>query len=163
VGFVPRGGTPTCGLAQGFKVNPDRLRETSRATNASSDPVEGPAMEPIYDSLGQVCGWLDETNILDLDGRYRALIRGEHIYSYRDGTHTGWFEDGAIWDSSFTAVGFIDGVIAGLAIPGRSGTPGRPGRPGRPGTPGLSGVPGRPGRSNSWSRETWTSWAPPAV
>ena len=119
-------------------------------------------MEPVYGKNGLVVGWLDAEDILDLDGRYRALVRNGNIYSYQDGSHVGWFEDGVLWDSNFTAVGFLTSTTSGLALPGRGGTPGRPGRAGRPGRPGLAGVPGRPGRSNAWSTHSWESWAPPA-
>ncbi len=120
-------------------------------------------MEPIYDSRGSVVAGLRGDDIHDLNGRYRAFVSGGSIFSYRNGNHVGWFENGWVRDSNMRAVGFLSRATAGPGKPGRAGVPGSPGIPGRPGRPGRAGVPGRPGRSNAWSALSWSDFAPPAV
>jgi hypothetical protein len=51
-------------------------------------------MDPLHGRSGQVTGWLDGVDILDLAGRYRAFVRGSNAYSYRGGAFVGWFENG---------------------------------------------------------------------
>lgn len=120
-------------------------------------------MEPLYGKTGAVVGWIDGDDILDLNGAYRAWIESGHIYSWRNGNHVGWFEEGVIWDSHLCAVAMERDATASLSRAGFGGVPGRPGRHGRPGRPGRSGIPGRPGRSNAWSKSEWSEWAPAAV
>ena len=117
-------------------------------------------MDPIYGRNGQVVGWFDDGELLDLHGRYAAFVNSGSIISYRGNGHIGWFEDGVFWDQNFLAVGMLRNATASLPRPGFGGTPGRPGKAGRPGKPGIPGTPGRPGRSNSWSNLTWDEWAP---
>ncbi len=117
-------------------------------------------MDPIYGRNGQVVGWFDDGELLDLHGRYAAFINSGSIISYRGNGHIGWFEDGVFWDQHFQAVGMLRNATASIPRPGLGGTPGRPGKAGRPGKPGIPGTPGRPGRSNSWSNLTWDEWTP---
>ncbi|MGO9965130.1 MAG: 4-fold beta flower protein [Acidimicrobiales bacterium] len=119
-------------------------------------------LEPLWDQNGSVVGWIDQDDILEADGRYRAFISGDNVYAYSGGQHVGWFEEGWIWDSNNDALAFVRHAIGGPARPGIGGTPGQPGRRGKPGRPGRSGVPGKPGRSFGWSHLGWAEWAPAA-
>lgn len=55
-------------------------------------------MQPLYDHRGDVVGWLDGSELLDLKGVYRAFLSGPNIHSCRDGRHVGWLDDGWVRD-----------------------------------------------------------------
>jgi len=96
--------------------------------------------------------------ILDIDcfrnnrGQVIAWTSRGSVYKI-NGHHAGWFDNGVLYDSRNSALGFIRNYSSSLpSVPGLGGTPGMPGFTGKPGRPGFSGAPGRPGKG-AWSSE----------
>ena len=109
--------------------------------------------EPLFDQSGSVVGWVhSDGSVIDYPAnRWVIFTGGDGLFSWRNGQHVGWMENGWVFDIRRRPVAFTRNATGGPARPGRRGVPGRPGVPGKPGKPGRAGMRGKPGRSNSWA------------
>lgn len=107
-------------------------------------------MEPIYDRMGRVKGWLRKGEVLNLQGQYLAFCRNESVITFR-GKHIGWFSQGTFRDQQGNPVAFIKGAFTGMAMPALSAIPAQPAISAYPAMPAIPATPARPARSLSWS------------
>jgi len=112
-------------------------------------------MTPLYDRHGHVYAWLDKPNgrIFGLDGKHRALIRGDRVHDYR-GRHLGWWEGDHFRDRR-GAVGLFERGAQGLGvIPPIPRIPPIPPMRALPPLPGLPTLPSiRPIKQMQWAAE----------
>jgi hypothetical protein len=112
----------------------------------------------IWDARGLVCGWLQGTDVYDLEAQPRALASRGAIFSY-EGAWRGRLEYDFFWDTEGRAVAFMS--QAGVRVTG--GQPPLPGRaPTAPAPPLASPpphpsvvLPGGPVQTAEWSMLSW--------
>ena len=106
-------------------------------------------MDWLFDRLGNAILLVVDDRFVDSGGHTIGWIGGVSAYSL-SGDHIGWFEDGVLYDSTNSAIGFTRDAVR---------LPSRPAIGGSPGIPGLAGVPGRPGLSESPGRPGYRGWS----
>jgi len=111
-------------------------------------------MEPIFNSRGQVVGWLKGDLVLDRNNRYRALVRNGNVFSFR-GAHLGTFDSGFFRDKSGHCVSFLKGAQGGPITPITQISPIPPIPPVAPIAPIPPIPPIPPIGSLSWSYQDW--------
>ena len=72
--------------------------------------------KPMYNSTGWPVGWLVGDVLYDLDGKARAFVKGEALFSY-ESEHLGGFSEGFLRDSAGDPVAFIDSAQGGPDLP----------------------------------------------
>ncbi len=72
--------------------------------------------KPIYNSTGWPVGWLVGNVIHDLEGKARAFIEDEALYSF-ESQQLGGFSNGFLKDSAGDIVAFIDSAHGGPDLP----------------------------------------------
>ena len=70
----------------------------------------------MYNSTGWPVGWLVGNVLYDLDGKARAFVKDEEVFSY-ESEHLGGFSNGFLRDSAGDAVAFIDSAQGGPDLP----------------------------------------------
>ena len=73
-------------------------------------------MEPIFNRLGAVVGWIHGGRILDRSNRYRGFFNGDAIHSM-SGKYIGRMHNGFIRDKAGGAVAFVKGASGGPIPP----------------------------------------------
>src|SRR4051812_37321745 len=114
--------------------------------------------DSIWDQGGNVCGWLQGTDVYDLEGQPRAFVSRGAVFSY-EGAWRGRLEYDFFWDTEGRAVAFMS--QAGLKVTG--GQPPLPGRAPVPPAPSLASppphlsviMPGGPIQTSEWSGIDW--------
>ncbi len=79
--------------------------------------------KPLYNNTGWPVGWLVGNVIHDLEGKARAFIEDERLYSY-ESQRLGRFSNGFLTDSAGDAVAFIDSAHDGPDLPENLEKPG---------------------------------------
>lgn len=117
-------------------------------------------MDAIYGPSGAVVGWLFEgERLYSLRGEPLGWLLEDAVYSLRDGSHRGFYNDGLFRDHSGAVVAFTEGASGGPAKPARQARPARPARHAWPARPARSARRPRAAKTPSWSRAGFESYA----
>ena len=111
-------------------------------------------MEPIFDSSGQVVGWISDGSLVNRSNDHVAFLHEGAVFSYQRG-HLGTFDQGFFRDQNGHAVAFVEGAHGGPVKPIQSVPPVPAVPPVPPVQPVAPVAPIPPNPSLSWSSLSW--------